>query len=271
MQKYVASLQATNTVIQAVPPVIFTLLAGPWSDRNGRKFLIIFSMFGYLISNGVFIVNLYFFDELKAEYLLFESLQDLTGGRPVFCLASYAYITDVSDPKMRTKRLAYLDGVFPLGFYIGNALAGVIKKELGFYYNFGFGILSATIAILYCIFFVKDSRIIRKERIQLQKNEERENSLSFEQESVEIEDAMTKNKNNSCREMFQLNNLRELVTSITKKRSHHKRTIIILLILAFELEIFWLQGVWSSQFLYLRKVLSWTSLEYTRYTSILGV
>ena len=90
----------------------------------------------------------------------------------MFYMASYSYISDVSDPKTRTKRFAYLDGVFPLGFYIGNSLAGIIKKTLGFYYNFGLGMLCASMAVLYCIFFVQDSRIIRDERIQNQNTKE---------------------------------------------------------------------------------------------------
>ena len=89
---------------------------------------------------------------------------DLTGGKYVFYMASYSYISDVSDPRTRTKRFAFLDGVFPIGFNLGTFFGGIIKKKLGFYYNFGLGMLCATLAILYCIFFVKDSRIARDER-----------------------------------------------------------------------------------------------------------
>ena len=73
---------------------------------------------------------------------------------------------------MRTKRFAFLDGVFPIGLNIGTFLGGIIKHHLGFYYNFGFGMVSAILAVLYCVFFVKDSRIIRDERIKNLRAEE---------------------------------------------------------------------------------------------------
>ena len=76
----------------------------------------------------------------------------------MFFLASYSYITDISSPEMRTTRIALLDGLFPLGFYIGNALAGPVYRYLGPVYNFGLGMLFAMNAVLYTIFFVRDSR-----------------------------------------------------------------------------------------------------------------
>ena len=82
---------------------------------------------------------------------------------------------------MRTKRFAFLDGVFPIGLNIGTFLGGIIKYNLGFYYNFGFGMVCAILAVLYCIFFVKDSRVIRDERIKKQRAEEMQDmSIKYE-------------------------------------------------------------------------------------------
>ena len=61
-------------------------------------------------------LNAYFWQELKAEYLLFECLQDFTGGVRCFFLGCYCYLSDISDEGTRTRRFNFLDAVFNIGF-----------------------------------------------------------------------------------------------------------------------------------------------------------
>ena len=62
-------------MLQALPGVLFTLVAGPLSDRYGRKPLLLISLTGFVLLQLVFLVNAIWFEELAVEYLLIESLQ----------------------------------------------------------------------------------------------------------------------------------------------------------------------------------------------------
>ena len=74
-QERVTALQVISRVIQSIPPLVYALIAGPWSDRHGRKPLIVISIFGFVLASGAFLINTIWFHELKAEYLLLECLQ----------------------------------------------------------------------------------------------------------------------------------------------------------------------------------------------------
>jgi predicted MFS family arabinose efflux permease len=81
-------------------------------------------------------------------------------------MACNAYIADVTNPKNRTKRVAFMTGLLPIGFNLGKALSGVIKDELGFMYNFGLGMAVSVLTALYVIIFVPDSIRIREKRLR---------------------------------------------------------------------------------------------------------
>ena len=56
---------------------------------------------------------------VKVEFILFECLQDLTGGTPIFNLAITSYIADVSSIESRTARLCFVAAVTSFGFMVG--------------------------------------------------------------------------------------------------------------------------------------------------------
>ena len=84
VQKYVTTLKVYLTILQAIPSVLFVLFAGSWSDVHGRKLLIVFSAFTYVIDNGILMLNAYLFYELKAEYLLLEVSNRTFRGKIIF-------------------------------------------------------------------------------------------------------------------------------------------------------------------------------------------
>ena len=70
--------------------------------------LIIVGLLGYIVLNIAFFINSWFMYQLKAEYLLFECLQDLFGGDIIFGLGIYALLVDKTEPEARTRRMSVL-------------------------------------------------------------------------------------------------------------------------------------------------------------------
>ena len=65
--------------------------------------------------------------------------------------ACYGYLSDVTSEKDRTKRMAYVDGLFAPIFALGMLIGASIKDEFGFKYNFVFGLI-----IRYIFFIFKE-------------------------------------------------------------------------------------------------------------------
>ena len=83
----------------------------------------------------------------------------------------YADLNKGYPKEYATIRLALVDGLIYLGFYVGNAAAAPIKAHLGFTYNFAFGILTTVIAAAYMLIFipetlVKPSASIKSEKVE---------------------------------------------------------------------------------------------------------
>ncbi len=97
---------------------IFSPLLGAWSDRFGRRPVILISCFG-----------------LGLDYIfmaLAPSLRWLLVGRIISGItasnisSAFAYVTDVTPPEKRAKQFGYLAASFGLGFIVGPAVGGFL-------------------------------------------------------------------------------------------------------------------------------------------------
>jgi DHA1 family tetracycline resistance protein-like MFS transporter len=103
----------------AVAQLVGAPLLGRWSDRAGRRPVLLISIFGTFI--GFVLLGF-----AGALWMLFLSrvIDGLTGGN---LSVAQAYITDVTDEKNRAKGLGMIGAAFGLGFIIGPAVGGALS------------------------------------------------------------------------------------------------------------------------------------------------
>ena len=127
---------------------IFSPLLGAWSDRHGRRPVVLLSNFGLGID--------YVFMALA------PSLSWLFVGRLISGITSaslptaFAYISDVTPPERRAKQFGLVGAAFGFGFIVGPAVGGLlgnINLRLPFWFAAGLSLTNA----LYGFFILPES------------------------------------------------------------------------------------------------------------------
>lgn len=177
-----------------------------------------------------------------------------------------------------------MDALWPLGYLPGMALSSVIRSNLGFMPTFAFGMMTALLAMLYSIFILKDSRVLRAKRLQKEQGKvdaqlQLPNALKLEPISEEQPpppyETLDQPKNEGvcqvCTSFFDIRNLKLGVKAVFRKREGNKRAKIMLIIALFQLSMLSSFGQHAVLYLYFRRQLAWTHKEYTLYSTIGGL
>ncbi|CAH0627263.1 unnamed protein product [Chrysodeixis includens] len=160
-QRLLARALSWRTYLAATLPCIFALFAGSFSDITGhRKFFLMITSFGQLLIGINNIFHVYFFYQLRLEYLVFSEaiIEGLSGGWCLCFLTAFAFVSAITTEKDRTYRLGLTSFSITLAFPVGMGTSGILLKSIGYY---GCYILTTCIHILnllYLIFVVRDPK-----------------------------------------------------------------------------------------------------------------
>ena len=153
----VSELNMIMSMLSALPCIVVALFIGPWSDKNGRKPVMLLPMFGYILSTLYYLLNIYYFN-WPAKYLLVNGVFSIFGGFVSFLIGMYAFLADITSTRSRTTRIGLLDIFLYAGVPAGTFLSAYIFKAAGY-----FGIYGTTLALqifvcFYIAFFITDTR-----------------------------------------------------------------------------------------------------------------
>ncbi len=248
VQEYVANLKIYRRTLGVIPAVIFTLAAGPWSDRHGRRPIIVLATVGQLAANLNYLVCSHFFKELRAEFLLLEMVENCLGGTQCFIMALYAYVADVTESGNRTKRMAFLAGIWALGTAVGKNLGALIKERFGYVANFAVGCSFPVLSVLYATCRLKESRAVQTR------------SRGPESETTGRAGEAWRAKLRGYKNLL-LGGCRAALAN----RSHKGRALLLAVIFCYGVEVSINTGDRDFSYLYLRKRLDFTLTDFTLY------
>jgi multidrug resistance protein len=109
---------------------VFAPVLGRWSDRIGRRPVMLISTCGAALSYVLFAIGSGFENHATALWALLVS-RVFAGVCGANITVAQAYIADITPPENRSKRMGLIGMAFGLGFILGPAIGGIALKFFG--------------------------------------------------------------------------------------------------------------------------------------------
>ncbi|XP_067005001.1 probable peptidoglycan muropeptide transporter SLC46 isoform X2 [Anabrus simplex] len=241
VQIVVSNFHQYNQIASHAVPIVLALFLGSWSDRRGRKLIILMGLAGKLFYSVMIVVN-----ALQGNWALEVVLATasfpsaITGADLAIFAGVFSYLSDITTQKERTFRVAVLDIVYlstmPTGVALGKYLyAGVAQKSFAIMFTINACLL--VIAMLFAIW-----------RLEWQTTPKQEPLLGS---SV-----------NCCSDFFDKEHVIQSVKSVIKKRPGNRRLYLIFLLIAMLLYTFQ-RDEKPMTYLYTQLKFEWTAEIYS--------
>ncbi|XP_014296110.1 proton-coupled folate transporter [Microplitis demolitor] len=233
IQPHASYIIIGRSLIKGILPALLILFLGPWSDKYGRKPLIIAGYFVPLCRYIILFI-LSNFDANPWLYLLAYIPTALFGSG--LLLATICYISDSTEPDKRAWRLACLQTCVKTGLVIGTFIGPLIFQKLGYTFLFIIAALLCLISLLYAVFMVPES---------VQNDSEKKWGNPFD---------------------FSL--VKQLVLTCTKKREGLNRGMLWSCLAVLSLYKITFHGNSDISYLFANAKLGWNVVQYSMFSSV---
>nr|XP_026500852.1 proton-coupled folate transporter isoform X1 [Vanessa tameamea] len=248
VQVTVSTFHQWNGIASHIVPLLLAFFLGSYSDKRGRKVLLLGGLLGKLYFSLMITFNT--MKDWPLEYVIYTAAfpSALTGADLAIFAGCFAYIADVSSVKNRTLRVGVLDVVYlstmPTGVALGNLLYNRVVNR-SFTAMFAINSCLMMVATAYCFLFLE---------------------WQTRPEQKSLREAGVKNPVN---DFFDFNNIKQTLVTLTKKRPHNRRLFLWFLLISMAFYTFQ-RDEKPVLYLYTSKVFKWDATDFSNFRTYLS-
>ncbi|XP_036148667.1 proton-coupled folate transporter [Monomorium pharaonis] len=240
VQPYASLIVMGKSFMESISPSLLVLFLGPWSDKYGRKPVM---LSGYISTSLTFVLLSVIANwDIAPWYFLIAYVPIVFfGGVNVLMLATMCYITDMTDDNERAWYFACLDAVISLGVLIGLLVGPVIFEACGYTGVFSVATAFCILATLYTLFFTPET---------------------------------VHNESSDIRKVFDFALVKDLISACTKKRDGFNRSLVWSCVACLTILLIVFEGYLAIGYLFASARLGWTMEKYNAYLAtdvVIGV
>lgn len=173
VQSYLTQMKSWEVPVSSVVPCILVLFVGGFSDRHKiRKPFLLIPLLGDVVALLGTILNvIYMYDwSLEVQVISDSVIPSVFGSDKLIIVVSYAYIVDISTPKMRTVRMAVIPILINICIPIVQAFSGILFKTVGYFPILITAIILFLTAFIYGFFMIKEPKAFEGDKKELIKD-----------------------------------------------------------------------------------------------------
>ncbi|KAL4237306.1 hypothetical protein ACF0H5_002024 [Mactra antiquata] len=156
VQELAAGVNLRFTLMSTTPSIIVNVILGSYTDKFGRKFLMLFSMSGTLLRILICLLGAYINMDIELFGIAFV-VEGLTGQVFAWLLASYAYVSDITHRKNRAIGIVLNAVGVGLGTSVSTLVGGPFLQAAGFTQPLILSAALVVLGILITVFLLPES------------------------------------------------------------------------------------------------------------------